>query len=170
MVSDKEIIDKYNRGDKRAFDILFQRYNEKLKNIIRLRTASEYYEDIAQEAWIKAFLNIRKYSDTNFFNWLLRIALTRHIDLYVRYSKNTKTVELNYTNFANDEAYHEVDINPLMVAILNMDHEHQKEVIMLRTYGNVSFKKIAGGLGKSINTAIGIYKYAVFNLRKKMIL
>ena len=44
--------------------------------------------------------------------------------------------------------------------------EEQKEVIMLRHYGGLSFKEIAEQTNVSINTALGRMRYALINLRK----
>jgi RNA polymerase sigma-70 factor (ECF subfamily) len=44
--------------------------------------------------------------------------------------------------------------------------DDQKEVILLRHYGDLSFKEIADQTGVSINTALGRMRYALINLRK----
>ena len=44
--------------------------------------------------------------------------------------------------------------------------DDQKEVIMLRYYGDLSFKEIAELTNVSINTALGRMRYALINLRK----
>jgi RNA polymerase sigma-70 factor (ECF subfamily) len=42
----------------------------------------------------------------------------------------------------------------------------QKEVLILRHYGDLSFKEIADVCNCSINTALGRMRYALINLRK----
>jgi len=44
--------------------------------------------------------------------------------------------------------------------------EDQKQVILLRHYGGLSFKEIAEQTNVSINTALGRMRYALINLRK----
>jgi RNA polymerase sigma-70 factor (ECF subfamily) len=44
--------------------------------------------------------------------------------------------------------------------------EEQREVIILRMYGDLSFKEIAGLTSVSINTALGRMRYGLINLRK----
>jgi len=44
----------------------------------------------------------------------------------------------------------------------------QKEVLLMRHYGDMSFQEIADATGVSINTALGRMRYALINLRKKM--
>lgn len=42
----------------------------------------------------------------------------------------------------------------------------QREVVIMRHYGNMSFKEIADTTHVSINTALGRMRYALINLRK----
>ena len=44
--------------------------------------------------------------------------------------------------------------------------EEQKQVVLLRLYGDLSFKEISDLTGVSINTALGRMRYALINLRK----
>jgi RNA polymerase sigma-70 factor (ECF subfamily) len=42
----------------------------------------------------------------------------------------------------------------------------QKEVVIMRHYGEMSFKEIAEATNVSINTSLGRMRYAIINLRK----
>ena len=44
----------------------------------------------------------------------------------------------------------------------------QREVVLLRYYGELSFKEIADLTDVSINTALGRMRYALINMRKTM--
>jgi RNA polymerase sigma-70 factor (ECF subfamily) len=44
--------------------------------------------------------------------------------------------------------------------------EEQREVVILRIYGDLSFKEIADITSVSINTALGRMRYGLINLRK----
>jgi RNA polymerase sigma-70 factor (ECF subfamily) len=46
--------------------------------------------------------------------------------------------------------------------------EEQREVVVLRIYGDLSFKEISDITGVSINTALGRMRYALLNLRKSI--
>ena len=50
--------------------------------------------------------------------------------------------------------------------LINELPDDQKEVILLRHYGEMSFKEIADQTGVSINTALGRMRCALINLRK----
>jgi RNA polymerase sigma-70 factor (ECF subfamily) len=53
--------------------------------------------------------------------------------------------------------------------MLDLLPEEQREVIVLRHYGNMSFKEIASLTNTSINTALGRMRYGLINLRKMMV-
>jgi RNA polymerase sigma-70 factor (ECF subfamily) len=52
--------------------------------------------------------------------------------------------------------------------MLDMLPEDQKEVIVMRHFGDLSFKEISNITGCSINTALGRMRYGLMNLRKMM--
>ena len=46
--------------------------------------------------------------------------------------------------------------------------EKQREVLIMRHYGDMSFQEIADATKVSVNTALGRMRYALVNLRKQM--
>lgn len=73
---DSELVKRVQQGDKKAFDILVQKYQQKLVNLIS-RFVSDHAEchDVAQEAFIKAYRAIGNFrGDSQFYTWLYRIA------------------------------------------------------------------------------------------------
>jgi len=75
--SDLSLVERVQRGDKSAFDVLVLRYQHKvLKLIMRyIRDAMEA-EDVAQEAFIKAYRALPGFrGDSAFYTWLYRIAI-----------------------------------------------------------------------------------------------
>lgn len=53
--------------------------------------------------------------------------------------------------------------------LIRMLPDVQQEVIIMRHYGNMSFKEIADATQVSINTALGRMRYALLNLRKMLL-
>lgn len=75
--SDLALVERVQRGEKSAFDVLVLRYQHKvLKLIMRyIRDAMEA-EDVAQEAFIKAYRALPGFrGDSAFYTWLYRIAI-----------------------------------------------------------------------------------------------
>ncbi|UCE75983.1 MAG: RNA polymerase sigma factor RpoE [Gammaproteobacteria bacterium] len=74
---DQELVERVQRGEKGAFDILVRRYEHKLVNVISryIRDPSEVL-DVAQEAFIKAYRALPNFrGDSAFYTWLYRIAI-----------------------------------------------------------------------------------------------
>jgi RNA polymerase sigma-70 factor (ECF subfamily) len=73
---DAELVKRVQAGDTAAFDILVQKYQHKVINLVG-RFVSDHSEcqDIAQDAFIKSFKAINSFrGDSQFYTWLYRIA------------------------------------------------------------------------------------------------
>ena len=75
--SDKQLVAKSQQGDKRAFDMLVMRYQNRLSAVIsRYCKSSLDTEDIVQESFIKAYRGIGNFrGDSAFYTWLCRIGI-----------------------------------------------------------------------------------------------
>ena len=73
---DAELVKRVQAGDTAAFDVLVQKYQHKVINLVG-RFVSDHAEcqDIAQDAFIKSFRAINSFrGDSQFYTWLYRIA------------------------------------------------------------------------------------------------
>jgi RNA polymerase sigma-70 factor (ECF subfamily) len=75
--SDLALVERVQRGDRSAFDVLVLRYQQKvLKLIMRYVRDAMEAEDISQEAFIKAYRALPSFrGDSAFYTWLYRIAI-----------------------------------------------------------------------------------------------
>ncbi|MDH3971881.1 MAG: RNA polymerase sigma factor RpoE [Gammaproteobacteria bacterium] len=74
---DQELVERVQRGEKAAFDILVRKYEHKLANVIGryIRDPSEVL-DVSQEAFIKAYRALPNFrGDSAFYTWIYRIAI-----------------------------------------------------------------------------------------------
>ena len=74
--ADKLLVEKVKKGDKKAFDLLVLKYQQKVANIIS-RYIHDHSEvlDVSQETFIKAYRALPKFrGDSAFYTWLYRIA------------------------------------------------------------------------------------------------
>jgi len=74
---DQELVERVQKGEKAAFDILVRKYEHKLANVISryIRDPSEVL-DVSQEAFIKAYRALPNFrGDSAFYTWLYRIAI-----------------------------------------------------------------------------------------------
>lgn len=75
--TDQQLVERVQKGDKRAFDLLVIKYQHKIYSIIGryVRDQAEV-QDVAQEAFIKAYRALAKFrGDSAFYTWLYRIAI-----------------------------------------------------------------------------------------------
>lgn len=75
--TDKELVRRVQKGDRRAFDLLFSRYQFKIQNLVgRYLRDPEDVQDVTQEAFIKAFRALPRFrGESAFYTWLYRIAI-----------------------------------------------------------------------------------------------
>jgi RNA polymerase sigma-70 factor (ECF subfamily) len=74
---DEELVARAQMGDKRAFDLLVVKYQQKVANLIAryMRDSSEV-QDVTQEAFLKAYRALPRFrGDSAFYTWLYRIAI-----------------------------------------------------------------------------------------------
>ncbi len=74
---DQELVERVQRGDKRAFDLLVLKYQRKVVNLVSryVRNQSEAL-DVTQEAFIKAYKAIPNFrGESAFYTWIYRIAI-----------------------------------------------------------------------------------------------
>jgi RNA polymerase sigma-70 factor (ECF subfamily) len=74
---DRQLVERARAGDKRAFDLLVQKYHRRLMRLLsRMVRNQEEVEDIAQETFIKAYRALPQFrGDAAFYTWLYRIGV-----------------------------------------------------------------------------------------------
>jgi RNA polymerase sigma-70 factor (ECF subfamily) len=77
LASDKKLVERVQKGDKGAFDLLVLKYQHKIVNLVmRYVRDPELALDIAQEAFIKAYRALPRFrGDSAFYTWMYRIAV-----------------------------------------------------------------------------------------------
>ena len=75
--TDRELVRRVKQGDRSAFDMLFTRYQHKVLALIaRHLFDPDEVEDVAQEAFVKAFRALPRFrGESAFYTWLYRIAI-----------------------------------------------------------------------------------------------
>lgn len=179
-MTDERLVVLYAEGSNQAFDVLLNRYQNRLFSYIYFIVRNtELAEDIFQEAFVKAIVTIKqgRYKETGKFPaWLTRIAHNLIID-HFRQEKNESVISnddseidlLNNIRLSEgtiEKELIETQIKNDVRELVKLLPENQREVVHMRFYQNLSFKEIAEQTGASINTALGRMRYAILNLRK----
>ena len=178
---DSELIAQYRNGSEAAFDLLVDRYKNRVYTTIFLIVKDqEIAEDLLQDVFVKVIqtLNSDKYQEEGKFQpWLMRIAHNLAIDHFRKAKRYPTIIMEDGSNVFNSIQFAEDSIEDLKVKEETLEMvkrmieelpEAQKEVLVMRHYLDLSFQEIAEQTGVSINTALGRMRYALINMRKKL--
>jgi len=179
-LSDQDLVQAYIKGDHSAIEVLINRHRSKVYTYILITIKNQQLaEDLFQETFIKVIQSLRggKYKDNGkFLSWVIRIAHNLIIDHFRKekqmnaISNDDSEVDLFNSKKLSDGNIEELIIDSQIKSeirvLINELPDDQREVVLLRHYGGLSFKEIAEQTDVSINTALGRMRYALINLRK----
>ena len=99
---DRELVERAQRGDKHAFELLVSKYQRKLSRLLsRFVKDQTEVEDVAQEAFIKAYRALPSFrGDSAFYTWLYRIGINTAKNYLVAKGRRAPTI----TEFDSEEA------------------------------------------------------------------
>lgn len=179
-LSDQELVELFLDGNKLGIETLIHRHKNRVYTYVVLIVKDQHLaEDIFQDTFIKVIRSLKdgKYKDNGrFLSWVIRIAHNLVID-HFRKEKQINTISNdNYeTDIFNSRKFSDKNIEEVLIREQIIDDvrmlveelpDDQKQVVLLRHYGGLSFKEIADQTNVSINTALGRMRYALINLRK----
>jgi RNA polymerase sigma factor (sigma-70 family) len=183
-LSDTELVQLYTSGNEQSLAILLERHKNRIfTSIIVVTKNRALSEDIFQETFLKVIQTLKRgqYNEEGkFLPWVLRIARNLIIDHFRAVKKmppvptfvNEDGEELSvFDTIASDRNAEEcIDKEEKarfsVREFVNKLPEDQREVVIMRTYYDMSFKEIADFTEVSINTALGRMRYALINLKK----
>ena len=96
-ITDLEALERIKSGDSAAFELIMRRHNRRLYRIARgiLRNDAEA-EDAVQEAYVRAFKNLRQFKGKGPFSaWLAKIAINESLGRLRRAGAGSKAVSLD---------------------------------------------------------------------------
>jgi RNA polymerase sigma-70 factor (ECF subfamily) len=94
---DQLLVERVQKGDKRAFDLLIQKYQHRIVSLVS-RYVSDHAEaqDVAQEAFIKAYRAIGNFrGDSAFYTWIYRIAINTAKNWLVARSRRPPAADID---------------------------------------------------------------------------
>ncbi len=179
--SDQELIRLYIKGNEASLETLIKRHQRNIYTAIYLMVRDRSLaEDIFQETFIKIINTLRsgRYNEEGKFGpWAARIGRNLSID-YLRKMKRDVTVTdsqgndiFSYLIIAEESVEDKIMRNQSehhVKELVKRLPEEQRQVLIMRHWGDMSFKEIADTTGVSINTALGRMRYALNNIRKMM--
>lgn len=176
--SDQDLVKKYINGDNTSFEILLNRHKNRVFAFIMSKIKNkDLSEDIFQDTYVKVVNSLQKgkYNEEGkFLPWVMRIAHNLVIDHFrkqkkmqmIRSSNDFDIFDVIKDNKINaDEKMIKDQIFGDLNLLIDKLPSDQREVLKMRYYEELSFKKIAEYFDISINTALGRMRYALINLR-----
>ena len=178
-LTDQVLIQNFLDGDNKSFEELLSRHKNRVFAFIMSKVKNrDITEDIFQDTFIKVINSLKKgkYNEEGkFLPWMMRISHNLVIDHFRKESKMRKirpTSEFDIFDILDDGRKNQEDlmiqtqVHADLNILIEQLPEDQKEVLKMRYFEDLSFKKISELTGASINTALGRMRYALINLRK----
>ncbi len=103
--TDQQLVARVKKGDSRAFDLLVLKYQHKIFGLIsRYVHDADEVQDVAQEAFIKAYRALPKFrGDSQFYTWLYRIAVNTAKNHLVSRSRRPPGTDVEASDAENYE-------------------------------------------------------------------
>ncbi|HVJ62782.1 MAG TPA: RNA polymerase sigma factor RpoE [Tahibacter sp.] len=175
--SDHMLVERVQKGDKRAFDLLVRRYQHKVVSVIS-RYISDWSEcqDVAQESFIRAYRAIGAFrGDSAFYTWVYRIAINTAKNHLVSQGRRPPTddvsiddaVQLDAGVRLKDSATPErelmrEEIERTVFATVEQLPEELRVAITLREVDGLSYEEIA----EQMKCPIGTVRSRIFRARE----
>ena len=177
--TDNQLIHAFQDGNNKALEILIDRYKDKIFTSLHILLKDRYLaEDLFQDLFIKIIdtLRSKRYNEEGkFLPWALRIGHNLCVD-HFRKVNRTPTITtdddrdifdvINVVADGADKGILTQQSHEQVRDVLNLLPPEQREVIVLRHYGELSFKQIAQITNCTLNTALGRMRYGLLNMRK----
>ena len=175
--NDKELVIRAQKGDKVAFDALVTKYQYKVINLVtRFVKDDDEAQDVAQEAFIKAYRGLAKFrGDSAFYTWLYRIAINSAKNYLVSQSRKTPSYAVDVEDTEHMEsasALKELDtpegrmltseIETTVYKAIKELPEDLKTAITLRELEGMTYDEIA----EVMECPIGTVRSRIFRARE----
>jgi RNA polymerase sigma-70 factor (ECF subfamily) len=174
---DQELVRRVQHGDKKAFDVLVRKYQQKIVKLIsRYVRDQDEVLDVAQETFIKAYRALAKFrGDSAFYTWLYRIAINTAKNYLVAQSRRPPDTDIDAADavqFDGDSKLRETDLPEELVhrdEVERVIYETIEELpqdlrtaITLRELEGLSYEEIA----QAMDCPIGTVRSRIFRARE----
>ncbi len=175
---DRQLVERAQRGDKRAFELLVEKYQRKLGRLLArfIRDPAEV-EDVTQEAFIKAYRALPAFrGDSAFYTWLYRIGINTAknylMALRRRAPTSTEVEAEDAEGFEEGEQLRDINTPESMLlskeiaqtvnATIDELPEELRTAIQLREIEGMSYEDIA----RIMDCPIGTVRSRIFRARE----
>ena len=165
--TDQQLVDRVFKGDKHAFDLLVLRYQHRILGLVgRFINDPSEVEDVAQEAFIKAYRALPKFrGDSQFYTWLYRIAINTAKNYLVARGRRPPSTDVDVedaefmennaplTDIESPEASQEKeDLHRVINEAIEDLPEDLRTAFTLREFSGLSYEEITEIMGCPVGT------------------
>ncbi len=165
--ADQYLVERVQRGDKKAFDILVRKYQHKLVNLIaRYVYDPNEVMDVAQETFLKAYRAIPKFrGDSAFYTWLYRIGVNTAKNHLIAQGRRPPSVDIDADEATQYEGESDLkeyatpegmllkeEIEKTVFDTIESLPEDLRKAITLRALEGLSYEEIAEAMGCPVGT------------------
>ena len=175
--ADQQLVERVQKGDKRAFDLLVIKYQQRIMNVIS-RFVNDFAEvqDLAQETFIKAYRALPNFrGDSAFYTWLYRIGINTAKNHLVARSRRPPSGDVDATEaeYYEGESSLKDQSTPERIALtdeigkvvfnaIEQLPEDLRMAISLRELEGLSYEEIA----EAMECPIGTVRSRIFRARE----
>ncbi|UOG91678.1 MAG: RNA polymerase sigma factor RpoE [Candidatus Thiothrix sulfatifontis] len=178
-LTDLELVQRVQSGDKRSFDVLVLKYQHKVVSLV-LRYVHDHdtAQDVAQEAFIKAYKGLKNFrGESAFYTWLYRIAINSAKNYLVSQNRRLPDNDIDAheaEQFEGESALKEyatperelltAEIQSTVSKAIEDLPEDLRTAIMLRELEGMSYEEIA----ETMDCPIGTVRSRIFRARESI--
>ncbi|HIG41660.1 MAG TPA: RNA polymerase sigma factor RpoE [Gammaproteobacteria bacterium] len=175
--TDQQLVERVQRGDKRAYDLLVLKYQHKIVALVsRYLRDQDEVQDVTQEAFIKAYRALPRFrGDSAFYTWLYRIAINTAKNHLVSRSRRPPSTDVDIdegefqensgalADIQNPENSLATDqLEAVVYKAIDDLAEDLKVAITLREFEGLSYEEIA----EIMECPVGTVRSRIFRARE----
>ena len=174
--SDSELVKRVQHGDQRAFDLLVLKYQHKIQSLVGRYVREADVQDVAQEAFIKAFRAIKNFrAESAFYTWLYRIAVNTAKNHLVSRSRRPPDTDVDVhesDEYAGENVLYDIETpqNQLQASEVESAVRHAldelpndlRTAVTLREFDGLSYEAIA----EIMECPVGTVRSRIFRARE----
>jgi RNA polymerase sigma-70 factor (ECF subfamily) len=175
-MTDSQLVVRSQSGDLRAFEELVKKYQREIYGLAcRMVSDPEEAKDVAQQAFMQAFIHIRSFrQDSQFRTWLFRIAINQCYNFLKSRKKFGDPVDCDEVVLVGEEDSPVDDLvsrdeRRRLYAALKKLPPKQQAVITLKVEKGLSYQEISEVLGGTPGAARVNYCQALKTLKKYLL-
>jgi RNA polymerase sigma-70 factor (ECF subfamily) len=175
-MTDSQLVARSQRGDLPAFEELVKRYQRDIYGLAcRMVSDPEEAKDVAQQAFMQAFIHIRSFrQDSQFRTWLFRIAINQCYNFLKSRKKFGDPVDCDEVVLVGEEDSPEDNLvsreerHRVYTALAKLPPK-QQAVVTLKVEQGLSYQEISEVLGGTPGAARVNYCQALKTLKKYLL-